>query len=272
MKNKNKLLKYDLLVKLLKTKKKIAIAFSGGIDSTLLAFASKQAEIDVILITVISPFFSKYDEEYALKIAQEFDLRIIFISQDIDENVSNNPLNRCYLCKKEEASIWKKIANQQGYSIIADGANIDDVNDKFRPGIKACNEQGIWHPFAELKISKNDIRTIAKQLNISNWNRPSNACLASRIQYGEKITIKKLHMIEKAEDFLRKISPQVRVRLHQNIARIEVPSSHFISVIKMRKEINSYMTKVGFNYITLDLTGYRSGSMNEIIDKNDDLP
>lgn len=269
MKRKEYMDKYHLLLKTLKDKKKIAIAFSGGIDSTLLAYAAKQAEIVTLLITITSPFFSKFDENMAVKIASDLGFYHVLVPHDLDANVVKNPINRCYYCKNDEAKIWKKIAEQHGYSIVADGCNVDDVQDEHRPGILACNKKGIWHPLAEVNITKMEIRNIARAIGISIWNRPSNACLASRIQFGEEITIQKLQMIEKAEDFLRKISPQVRVRLHQNIARIEVPISYLKNVLTIRKEIVSFMHKIGFVYITLDLRGYRSGSMHEDIMKKD---
>jgi uncharacterized protein len=261
--------KYHLLLNKLKEKKKIAVAFSGGIDSTLLAYAAKQAEIDSLLITVTSPFFSKFDEKITVKIASNLGLKHVLIPNNLDIDVVKNPINRCYYCKKDEAKTWKKIAEQNGYPIVADGCNIDDVNDEHRPGILACNEEGIWHPLAELNITKTEIRNISRFLGIEIWDRPSNACLASRIQYGEEITIPKLEKIEMAEDFLRKISPQVRVRLHNNIARIEVPISQLKAILILREKIISFMHKLGFVYVTLDLEGYRSGSMNEVIEKKD---
>jgi len=269
MRKKEYMDKYHFLLKTLKEKKKIAIAFSGGIDSTLLAYAAKQAEIAALLITITSPFFSKFDENMAVKIADGLGFCHILVTHDLDVKVIRNPINRCYYCKNDEAKIWKKIAEKHEFSIVADGCNIDDVQDEHRPGILACNKQGIWHPLAEVNLTKKDIREIARTIDISTWDRPSNACLASRIQFGEEITIQKLQMIEKAEDFLRKISPQVRVRLHQNIARIEVPICHLDAILKMRERVISFMRKIGFIYITLDLGGYTSGNMHEDIAKRD---
>lgn len=266
---KKNLIKYNILLNKLKEKKNVAIAFSGGIDSTLLAYAAKQAEIDTLLITVTSPFFAKFDEKMTVDIATNLSLNHMLVPQDLDKDVVKNPINRCYFCKKDEAKTWKKIAEQNGYSIVADGCNNDDVHDEHRLGILACNEEGIWHPLAELNITKREIRNIARILGIVIWDRPSNACLASRIKYGEEITIPKLEMIEKAEDFLRKISPKVRVRLHQNIARIEIQISQLKAILTIRSEIISFMHKLGFVYVTLDLEGYRSGSMNEDIKRTD---
>lgn len=269
MRRKEFMEKYRFLLKTLKEKKKIAIAFSGGIDSTLLAYAAKQAEIETLLITITSPFFSKFDENMAVEIASDLGFFHVLIPHDLGINVIQNLSNRCYYCKKDEAKIWKRIAAEQGYSIVADGCNIDDVRDEHRPGILACNELDIWHPLAEANIKKIEIRNIARIIGVSIWDRPSNACLASRIQFGEEITIQKLQMIERGEDFLRKFSPQVRIRLHQNIARIEVPISHFKVILAMREKITSFMYKTGFVYIALDLGGYRSGSMHEDVAKRD---
>lgn len=266
MRKKEYMDKHHFLLKILKEKKKIAIAFSGGIDSTLLAYTAKQAKIETLLITITSPLFSKFDEEMTVKIADDLGLSHILITDNLDVKVTRNPINRCYYCRKNEAKIWKKIAEKHGYSTVTDGCNIDDIQDN-RPGISACNELGIWHPLAEANITKSDIRNIAKDIGISIWDRPSNACLASRIQFGEEISFKKLQMIEEAEDYLRCISPQVRVRLHQNIAGIELPICHLNAVLKMRERIISFMRKIGFVYITLDLGGYISGSMHEDIAK-----
>lgn len=170
---------------------------------------------------------------------------------------------RCYYCKSDEAKICKDVAKEHGFSIVADGTNYDDIKDSRRPGVKASSEHEIWHPLAEVKITKKEGRNILKELGLSIWNRPSNACLASRIMYGEEITLEKLARIEKAEDFLREISPQIRVRLHKNITRIEIPIEFLIDVLRKREEIVEYMKKIGFIYITLDLEGFRSGSMHE---------
>ena len=255
--------KYSILLTKLEEKKKLAIAFSGGIDSTLLAYAAKQVGIDTLLITVTSPLFSSYDKKMAIEIAHELGIRHVLIPHDLDPHVSRNEPLRCYHCKGDEARLWKNVAEQHGYSFVADGSNFDDIQDERRPGVKACSELGIWHPLADVNITKMDVRNIAKNLGITIWNRPSNACLASRIRFGEGITIRKLEMIEKAEDFIRKISPQLRVRLHQNIARIEVPICFLDNILSKREEIVEYFKKIGFVYITLDLDGYRSGSMHE---------
>ncbi|KAA0001185.1 MAG: ATP-dependent sacrificial sulfur transferase LarE [Thermoplasmata archaeon] len=255
--------KYSQLLKKMKEKGKVAIAFSGGIDSTLVAYAAKQAGIDALLITLTSPLFPSYDAKKAKEIARELGIRHIFISHSLDANIAKNDVKRCYYCKMHEAKIWKEVAKKNGFNIVADGANFDDLKDERRPGTKASSKEGIWHPLAEVKITKEDVRNIAKKIGLKIWNKPSNACLASRIAYGEEITEKKLQMVEEAENFLRNISPQIRVRLHRSIARIEVPVEKMNKVLKAKKEIVAHLKKLGFVYITLDLEGYRSGSMHE---------
>ncbi len=263
MNENNIMKKYSLLLKKLKEKKKIAVAFSGGIDSSLVAYAAMQAEIEVILITLTSPLFSFHDEEMAKRFTQQFDLPHVFVPHSLDKHVSQNDIMRCYYCKSEEAKLWKETARKHGFTIVSDGANFDDLQDEKRPGVKACSELDIWHPLAEVQLTKKEIRDIAKKLGLPMWNRPSNACLASRIRYGEKITLAKLRRIEASEDFLRTISPQVRVRTHNGIARIEVPITAIRDMLGKRRGIVTYLKSLGFIYITLDLEGYRSGSMHE---------
>jgi uncharacterized protein len=259
--------KYFLLLEKLHAKDKIAVAFSGGTDSTLVAYAAKEAGISVMLITLKSPLFSAYDEKIAKQIAHDLEIRHIIVSENLNNKVSKNKIMRCYYCKSDEAKTCKDVARQHGFSIVADGTNYDDIKDKKRPGVIASSEYGIWHPLAEVKINKIEGRNILKEKGLSVWNRPSNACLASRIMYEEEITLDKLTRIEKAEDFLREISPQVRVRLHKNISRIEVPIEFLNDILQMRGEIVEYMKKIGFIYITLDLEGFRSGSMHEGMEK-----
>jgi len=252
-----------LLLKKMKEKGKVAIAFSGGVDSTLVAYVAKEAGIDVLLITLTSPLFPSYELKMAKEIASQLEMPHIIFRHSFHAEIAKNDVQRCYYCKKEEAKLWKEIAKKHSFNVVADGSNFDDLQDEKRPGVRASSEQGIWHPLAEVKITKKEARNIAKKLGLKIWNKPSNACLASRIAYGEKITLKKLKMVEKAEDFLRGISPQIRVRLHKSIARIEIPIDSMSAVLDAREEIVAYLKKLGFVYVTLDLEGYRSGSMHE---------
>jgi uncharacterized protein len=255
--------KYYSLLKKMKEKEKVAIAFSGGVDSTLVAYAAKQAEIDALLITLTSPLFPSFDLNKAKEIAYNLDIPHIIMSHSLHSDVVANSVKRCYYCKSREGKTWKDIAKKHGFDIVADGTNIEDAQDKKRPGVKASSEQGIWHPLAEMKITKKDVRNILKTLGLQMWDKPSNACLASRIAYGEEITIEKLKMVERAEKFLGNISPYTRVRLHKNIARIEIPLDAISTLLEAREKIVAKLKKLGFVYITLDLEGYRSGSMHE---------
>jgi len=261
--------KYSYLIKTLKEKKKIAIAFSGGLDSSFIAYVAKQAGIDVLLLTVTSPLFSAHDEEIAKQFAKTINTNHVTLSNPLDKEVIKNDLTRCFHCKNGETKIWISVAKEHGFSLVADGINYDDIHDIRRPGVLASSTNGIWHPLAEMKITKKEIRALAKKLGLPQWNQPSNACLASRIAFGEEITKEKLCRIENAEAFLRTLSPLVRVRLHNTIARVEVPVEYIPLVLSKREEIVDYLKKLDFTYITLDLAGYRSGSMHEGITEND---
>lgn len=263
--------KYTLLLRILREKKKVAVAFSGGLDSSFVAYAAKQAGIDILLLTVASPLFSKHDQKMAKQFAETINARHVLVFTPLDEDVIRNDPMRCFHCKNNEAKMWVFTAKEHGFSLVADGINYDDIHDERRPGVLASSNNGIWHPLAEMKITKKEIRTIAKNLGLPNWNQPSNACLASRVAFGEEITEEKLRRIENAEEFLRTFSPQVRVRLHHTIARVEVPVENIPPFLSKRKEIVDCMKKLGFAYITLDLIGYRSGSMHEGLTENDSI-
>jgi len=251
-----------MLLKAMKGKK-VAIAFSGGVDSSLVAKASIDAGIDSIAITISSPLMAESSLKNARKIAKEIGIEHVIAYEELEEMVRKNPYNRCYFCKKSSAKLWKKIAKERGFDIVADGINADEIKNEFYYGIKALDEEGIWHPLAELNFSKKEVREVAHKIGLSNWNIPSDSCLASRIAYGEEIEEKKLKMIEKAEDYLRKFSPVVRLRLHGKIARIEVDEKDIEKLFYAKEEVIKELKRIGFKYITIDLEGYREGSMNE---------
>lgn len=248
------------------------IAFSGGVDSSVIAKAAFIAlEKNAIAVTANSRTFPEYELLEAKKIADEIGIEHIIIEEDElkDERVRKNTEQRCYFCRSNLAAALKKFAEKhaerKGY-IIVDGANRDDQLD-YRPGLKALKEHGVRSPLIELGIGKEEVREIAKIFKLSNADKPSMACLASRIPYGEEITLEKLEKVEKAEKFLKALGfSQLRVRCHNNaIARIEIEEKEIIKAVEKRKEIVSELKKIGFNYIALDLQGYRSGSLNEII-------
>ena len=260
--------KLEHLKEIIKEKDSLMIAFSGGVDSSLVAkIAYEVLGKKALAVTLTSDTFSKRELESAKIIAKEIGItHVIIESSELgNDEFVKNPENRCYYCKKEEAIVLKRIANENRIKYIADGVNLSDFNEH-RPGIKALDEEDIIHPLVEARIKKSDIKVMAKYLGLSNYNMPSTTCLSSRISYGEKITIEKLKRIEEAESFILSLGfRQVRVRYHKNVARIEVEKEEIEKAISFREEIVRRLKTIGFKYITLDLEGYRSGSMDEVL-------
>jgi len=250
----------------------IAIAYSGGVDSTfLLKIAHEVLAERCIAITAKSSTYPEREYLAATRFCQEHGIHHISIeSEELDiEGFASNPINRCYYCKKElYTKIWR-VVKEYGILHIADGSNLDDLGD-FRPGMEAAREQNVISPLQECKLTKEDIRYLSKEMELPTWDKPSFACLSSRFPYGHTITREKLSMVEQAEDYLRNLGfRQIRVRHHGDIARIEVDRDErelFFHQDKM-DQISTNLKKLGFSYITLDLQGYRTGSMNETIIK-----
>ena len=260
----------EKLKKEIRQKKKILVCFSGGVDSAFLAkIVFDVLGKNALAVTIDSETFSRNELKDAKNVASEIGIRHEIVSCSLLKNKRfvENPMNRCYYCKKEMMKTLKKIADEENIKCIADGVTFSDYNE-YRPGIKASNEMRIWHPLAESGFSKNGVRELAKKTGLSVHDKPSNACLATRIPYNEKITKEKLRMIENAEEIIRNAGiTQVRVRYHKNIARIEVEEKEIKKILneKTRKRIVNELKKLGFTYITLDLQGYRSGSMDEVL-------
>lgn len=259
------------LKKSLKDMESVLIAYSGGVDSTFLLRVAKDALADnVLAVTAESPTFPDWQLTQSKKLAGQIGIKQIFITtEELDNpNFVNNSQDRCYWCKQELFSQLITIAKKHDIKYVADGSNYDDIQD-FRPGSKAGKELGIRSPLQEAEFTKEDIRWHSKQLGLPTWNKPSFACLSSRFPYGNKITSKKLTQVARAEDFLIKLGiPQVRVRHYDNTARIEVPENDITKLTNKinREKIVSELKKLGYTYITVDLKGYRTGSMNEILD------
>ncbi len=263
--------KFNKLKNILKNLKKIVVAYSGGVDSSfLLKIASDVLGRENVLAVIAD---SETYPEKELKEAKEFVKKhkinhlVIKTSELKNKNFSSNPKDRCYYCKKELFSKLREISLNNGFEYVVDGSNYDDLKD-FRPGRKAIKELKVRSPLLEAKLTKSDIRTISKKLGLETWDKPSLACLASRFPYGIVINRKKLKTIEEAEKFLFQLGfKQVRVRYHNNIALIELlPEDIDLFISKdLRKKIINKFKKLGFKYITLDLQGYRSGSMNEVL-------
>lgn len=259
------------LRKLLKSFGSAAIAFSGGVDSTfLLKVAHDELGEKAVAVTVVSPLIPKKEAQDAENFCKNENIRHFVLELDPLKipGFKNNPENRCYICKKEIFNKIKDLASENGVFTVCDGSNADDTGD-YRPGMQAIRELGIKSPLLECGLTKKDIRELSKEMDLPCWNKPSAACLASRFVYGEEITEKKLKMVEFAEDFLReKGFFQQRVRIHgENLARIEVNKEDFEKILAVKDEINSFFKELGFVYTTLDLTGFRSGSMNEVINE-----
>jgi uncharacterized protein len=244
-----------------------AIAFSGGVDSTfLLKVAHDELGEKVLAVSALSPLFPKRERDEAVDFCKKEGIRHLYFQIDPLEipGFKQNPENRCYICKKEIFSKIRSLAFENGISAVCDGSNADDTGD-YRPGMQAIRELGIKSPLLECGFTKKDIRELSKIMGLLTWNRPSAACLASRFVYGETITENKLKMVENAEDFLHeKGFLQLRVRIHgENLARIEVNKEDFEKILKDKEKIINYFRSLGFVYTTLDIQGFRSGSMNE---------
>jgi uncharacterized protein len=253
-------------------KKRILVAYSGGVDSSLLAWIAsdilKENALCVIMDTETLP---RSELLHAEELARSLGLNYVVKKFSIlsrDDFAENSP-NRCYFCKKASFEELLSLAKEMEIDCIADGVNLSDYDD-FRPGIAACQEMGIWHPFVDSGISKEDIREIARNMQLSFWDRPSSACLASRIPYGEEVRVENLLMVELAEDFLKGLGfVQVRVRAHGKLARIELQEEDMQKALSLKDEIAKYFKSIGFLYTTMDLQAFRSGSMNEMLTRDE---
>ena len=267
---KTQLKKYNDLISMLKDFGSVAVAFSSGVDSTFLLYAAKEALGDcVIAVTAQSCSFPKRELNEAKAFCEQQQIRhFICESEELDiEGFSHNPKNRCYLCKHELFEKIQKIAEQEKIAAIVEGSNLDDNGD-YRPGLQAVAELGIYSPLRSIGFTKEDIRVLSRHLGLSTWNKQSFACLSSRFVYGETISREKLGMVDKAEQLLLDLGfHQVRVRIHGMIARIEIMPEEFLKIIQedTRSLITKSFKNFGFTYVSLDLTGYRTGSMNETL-------
>lgn len=263
--------KLNHLKSLLKDLPSAIIAYSGGVDSSFLCAVAKEILKDkVFAVTAVSETYPKSELKDAKEIAKLLGIRhkIIRTNEFNDKRFISNPPQRCYFCKKELFEKLKAVAKKEGIKNILDASNYDDLKD-FRPGSKAKKELGVRSPLQEAKMTKADIRRFSKKMGLPTWDKPACACLASRIPYGENISKEKLRKIEAAETFIGSIIPKtnIRVRSHNNIARIEIEPRQIQRILKddIMKKITRKLKGLGFAYVTLDLEGFRSGSMNEVL-------
>jgi len=244
------------------------VAFSGGVDSSLVARLCYDVLGDKALaVTARSETYPHYELENAKKVAREIGItHLIIDTKELDiPGFSTNPPNRCYFCKSELFERLKGLAQEEGYKHVLDGANADDSQD-YRPGSQAASELGVRSPLKEVGLTKEEIRTLSKELGLSTWDKPSYACMSSRFPYGQEITTGKLQMVSLAEDFLRSLGlRQFRLRHHEDVARLEVSQEEIPLAVERRDAIVKKCKELGYTYVTLDLQGYRTGSMNETL-------
>lgn len=260
--------KFGKLKAVLQDMKGALVAFSGGVDSTFLVKVAQDVLGDQIFaIIASSESYPKKETQGAIELAKKLNIpHMVIRTRELDNpDFSNNPPDRCYHCKIELFSRIKEIAEEKGLSTVLDGSNFDDMGD-YRPGLKACEELGIRSPLKEVGLGKEEIRALSKQMGLPTWNKPSLACLASRFPYNAEIDKESLEQVAMAEEYLWSLGfSQVRVRHHGQIARVEVDSEGIQRLLdpSLRAQIVENLKSLGYAYVTLDLAGYRTGSMNE---------
>lgn len=266
--------KYQHLLALLRDCRRVIVALSGGLDSSFLLYAAVQANgaAPTLAAIGVSDSLAESERAFAADFARSLGLSaaniITIATREIeDDNYAANPPNRCYFCKSELYTRLNDLAAQREHEVVCDGANASDLGDH-RPGMIAARERRVRSPLLEADLTKDEIRALAREFGLSVWDKPQSACLASRIPYGSAVTPEKLRQIDQAESFLRSLGfTQLRVRHHDQIARIELPVADMSRVINngIREQINRRFHEIGFLFVTLDVAGFQSGSMNAML-------
>ena len=250
----------------------VAVAFSGGVDSTLVAVAAHRVLGSMALaVTAVSPALAKRELEETVSLAARFGFphRIIHTNEMEREGYVANSPQRCYFCKTELYSQLTELADQESIKWVVNGANTDDIGD-YRPGMVAASEHRVRSPMVEVGLTKADVRAIAKILDIPIWDKPAQPCLSSRIPYGTPVTVENLSKVEQAEDYLRGLGlREVRARHHDRLCRIEIGEDEMDFAFERRKEIVSAIKKIGYLWVSIDMSGLRSGSLNDQLKLND---
>jgi uncharacterized protein len=263
--------KYARMGEIIRSMERVIVAFSAGVDSTFVLRVVRDVlgADRVVAVTGNSDSLARAELEDATRLTQDLGVEHVVLqtSELSDEHYAANPANRCYYCKDTLYTEIERFARTRGITYILDGVNADD-HDDWRPGITAAREHGVRCPVAEAGLTKADVRTLSERLGLPTFDKPAMPCLASRVPYGQRVTSEKLGVIESCEAFLRELGlRECRVRHHDNLARIEVPAEQIAGLAEpqTRQRVLEHFQKAGFNYVTLDLQGFRSGSMNEVI-------